>query len=384
MTPLIVLLCLTGFATTVTSGAFPTLLPEIGRTGGLPDWQLGVVGGAYGFARMLADVPVGLFLTHHLRRAFVLGPCLLAAGILIVATGGSFAGVVLGRLLMGVGHALSMMSGLTALLRFATAFKLASALSAFELSGMLGLLAGTLLVGLLPASLGWNAAFLVAGAPLLLAAATVPALMRRLPPSDGAAPRPLFARHAAPPAGPTPPAVTPSVVLAFAAGGTVAAAYSTVEQFLLPLRGSRTLGLERAGIARLLMTMQGCDIVALLPVGTLADRVGPARVLGVSLLVTSGALLLVAFGTLPVVAAGAALFGFSMAAWMLPLGVLRRETAPERIAWRTGLYRVCVDGGIFAGPFLAGLLGARLAPNLGAVWGGALALTGVLFLRRRR
>lgn len=384
MTPLIVLLCLTGFATSVTSGAFPTLLPEIGRTGGLPDWQLGVVAGAYGFARMLADVPVGLFLTHHLRRALVLGPCLLAAGILIVATGGSFAGVVLGRLLMGVGHALSMTSGLTALLRFATAFKLASALSAFELSGMLGLLAGTLLVGLLPASLGWNAAFLVAGAPLLLGAATVPALMRRLPPSDGAAPRPLFARHAAPQAGATHPAITPSVVLAFAAGGATAAAYSTVEQFLVPLRGSRTLGLERAGIARLLMTMQGCDIVALLPVGALADRVGPARVLGVSLLVTSGALLLVAFGTLPVVAAGAALFGFCMAAWMLPLGVLRRETSPERIAWRTGLYRVCVDGGIFAGPFLAGLLGARLAPNLGAVWGGALALTGVLFLRRRR
>src|SRR5260370_7700261 len=102
---------------------------------------------------MLADVPVGLFLTHHLRRAFVLGPCLLAAGILIVATGGSFAGVVLGRLLMGVGHALSMMSGLTALLRFATAFKLASALSAFQLSAIPRLLAPTLLLPLLPPTL---------------------------------------------------------------------------------------------------------------------------------------------------------------------------------------------------------------------------------------
>lgn len=381
MTPLIVSLCLTVFATTFTNGAFPALLPEIGRTGGLPDWELGVVAGAFGFARMLADVPIGLFLTHHLRRALVIGPCLLAAGVVVVTTGGSFPVVVLGRLLMGVGHALGMMGGLTALLRLDASVRLAAALNAFEFSAMLGLLGGTLLVGLLPTSVGWHTAFLVSGAPILLCAVTIPAVLRLLPVASGAAPRPLFARHTAAGAHAPP---TPVVLLAFAVGGTVAAAYSTVEQFMLPLRGSRELGLERPGISRLLMTMQACDIAALLPVGALADRVGPARVLGVSLLVTSVALLLVAFGTLPVVAAGAGLFGFSMAAWMLPLGVLRRETAPERIAWRTGLYRVCVDGGIFAGPFLAGLLGARLAPGLGAVWAGALTLTGVLFLRRRR
>jgi MFS family permease len=180
----------------------------------------------------------------------------------------------------------------------------------------------------------------------------------------------------------TPP--TPAVLLAFAAGGSVGAAYSTVEQFMLPLRASRALGLERAGISRLLLTMQACDIAALLPVGALADRVGVPRVLGVILLVMAGACVLIAFGGLPVVVAGSALFGLSMAGWMLPLGVLKRETAPERIAWRTGLYRVCVDGGIFVGPLLGGLLGARLAPNLGAVWAGTLALSGALFLWRRR
>ena len=381
MTPLIVSLCLTVFGTTFTNGAFPALLPEIGRTGGLPDWELGVVAGAFGFARMLADVPIGLFLTHHLRRALVIGPCLLAAGVVVVTTGGSFSVVVLGRLLMGVGHALGMMGGLTALLRLDAGVKLAAALNAFEFSAMLGLLGGTLLAGLLPTSVGWHTAFLVAGAPILITAVTIPAVLRLLPVASAAASRPLFARHAVAGAHAPP---TPAVLLAFAAGGTVAAAYSTVEQFMLPLRGSRELGLERPGISRLLMTMQACDIAALLPVGVLADRVGTPRVLGVILLVMAGASVLVAFGTLPVVAAGAALFGASMAGWMLPLGVLRRETAPERIAWRTGLYRVCVDGGIFAGPVLAGLLGARLAPGLGAVWAGALALTGARLLRRRR
>ena len=64
--------------------------------------------------------------------------------------------------------------------------------------------------------------------------------------------------------------------------------------------------------------------------------------------------------------------------------VLRRDTEPERIAWRTGLYRVCVDGGIFLGPFLSGVLGMRLAGILPAVSTVALALTALLLLTRAR
>jgi hypothetical protein len=93
---------------------------------------------------------------------------------------------------------------------------------------------------------------------------------------------------------------------------------------------------------------------------------------------------MIGFGALPVVVVGCALFGLSMSGWMLPLTVLRRDTEPERIAWRTGLYRVCVDGGIFLGPFLSGVLGLRLAGILPAVSTVALALTALLLLTRAR
>jgi len=69
---------------------------------------------------------------------------------------------------------------------------------------------------------------------------------------------------------------------------------------------------------------------------------------------------------------------------MLPLGVLRQETRAEHIAWRTGLYRVSVDGGIFLGPFLSGVLGMRHAGFLPAFWTLALAVTGLLLLARAR
>ena len=379
VTSLTALLCLTTFSNIFSGGAFPAVVPDMARSAALADWQLGLVAGAFGFARMIADVPLGLFLTHHLRRALWLGPLVLAIGALCLTSGGGFPILVLGRLLMGLGQALSMMAGLTAILRFQSGKSLASALNAYELSAMIGMLGGVIMIAALPSRLSWNTALLLTCAPQLIGVLVIPKLLSALPAHDG--PQPLFApapHHEAARGG------SSLVPLVFAAGGLVALAYSTMEQFLIPLRASREFGLERTGVARLLMVQQLFDIAALLPIGFLADRRGAARVLPLILLVMAAANALVGFGSLPVVVVGCALFGLSMAGWMLPLGVLRQETASEHIAWRTGLYRVCVDAGIFLGPFLSGVLGMRHAGFLPAFWTAALAITGLLLLARAR
>jgi len=107
-------------------------------------------------------------------------------------------------------------------------------------------------------------------------------------------------------------------------------------------------------------------------------------VLGGVLVVFAAAVGLVGFGTLPLMTVGCALFGFGMAAWMLPLGILRSVTPPAQVAWRTALYRVCVDGGMFAGPFVSGLLGARHAGVLPGVLTVVVAAIGVALLTRAR
>src|SRR5207249_4184606 len=146
--------------------------------------------------------------------------------------------------------------------------------------------------------------------------------------------------------GSEPPAragITLLVALAFAAGAVLATAYSTAELFMLPLRGSRELGLERTGVARMLVIAQTCDIVALLPVGFLADRAGPMRLLGLVVLSMAASSLFIGFGGVGGVAVGAGLMGLAMAGWMLPLAVLRNDTPPAQVPWRTALYRVGVD-----------------------------------------
>jgi MFS family permease len=389
---LIVLVCLMGATTTVSIGAFPALLPELGSAAGLADWQLGAVAGIFGLARMLANLPVGLFITHHLARALMLAPLLTLLGALSLAAGHGFGGLLLGRSLMGVGHTLTMLGGLTAILRHHSGAGLASSLAAVEFSAMLGVLSGATLLTLLPHSVPWNAAILLACAPLLVNLALLPALRRALPRPELGGPRPLFARSqdgpagtAASPAAEVPRSAARLAALAVAAGAAVAVSYSTVEQFAIPLRGSREFGLQRAGIARLSMLSQGVDILTLLPLGALADRRGTPVVLGGVLLVFAVALGFIGFGALPLLAFGCGLFGFSMAAWMLPLSILRAVTPPAQVAWRTARYRVCVDGGMFAGPFVAGLLGtgqAGVLPGLLMVVMAALGLALLWHSRR--
>ncbi len=92
---------------------------------------------------------------------------------------------------------------------------------------------------------------------------------------------------------------------------------------------------------------------------------------------------LVALGGFPLIVAGCVFYGIGMAGWPLQLGLLRRETPAVQIGWRTAIYRVGVDGGVFLGPFLSGLLTAHAPHVLPAICATALIAIGTLILVRR-
>jgi YNFM family putative membrane transporter len=378
----VVLLCLLLFGSTFSIGAFPVLLPEIGSSTGISDFALGVLAGAFGFARVLADIPAGLYITNHLRRALVLAAACLLAGIVLLASGGPLWMLVLGRGLWGAGHALAMLSGITAIVRYVPVTSRSQALNAFELSAMLGVLGGMLLTGFLPPTWAWNVTLAVASAPLLVAIVLVPMLLRALPSEEGAGDRPWFSRgsHAAGPPAP----LSRLAVLAFAAGCVIALAWSAIGQFVLPLRASREFELGRSEVALLIAVPQFIDVLVLLPMGRLADRTSRTRLLGIVLLLFAGGVAAVAYGSLPIVVFGCLLFGIGLAAWMVPVALINHETPASRVAWRTAIYRTGVDAGVFLGPVVSGLLldGDALAV-LGLVIAAALVFLGVAFLRIR-
>src|SRR5262249_24257058 len=179
--------------------------------------------------------------------------------------GDSFGWLVLGRVLMGAGHTLGTLSLLTTLLKTSAESRLASALGAFEFSAMLGMLGGMTLVGALPGTLSWQTAFGIPCSALLPVPLTLRELLRLLPDDGGRGP--WFARTAAlAEAAAAPAAPRGTTMLAFAAGGAIALAYATLEQFVIPVRGNREVGLERAGIARPPMLSPLCETAPLPPV----------------------------------------------------------------------------------------------------------------------
>jgi MFS family permease len=365
------LLCVMVFANTVCVGAFGPLLPDIARAQELADWQLGLLAGSFGFARMIADVPTGLLAGRRLGITLAAAPVLLVAGTLLLWTAGPFPLLVLGRGLIGLGHTLGMVGGLTAILLDHRGAAGSMRLNVFEFAGMAGVLGGLAAVGLLPASWGWPRSLLVACSPVLITLAIMPRLRRAFP--DAPAPAsPAGAAQAgsrapgergraaagfAAAAAPRPFRVPAIVGLMFGVGIVMGVAWSSVSQFLIPLRGTREFGLDRAGVSRLLALSQVVDLLALLPVGWLADRVG--RVLMLSALSACLALgaWAVALGGFAAFAAGCVLLGLGMAGWMFPLGIIREHTDAGRFAFRTGLYRVGIDAAAFLGPLACGVIG---------------------------
>lgn len=374
----VALLCLIIFGNAFSIGAFPVLLPEIGRSAGVDDAMLGAIAGAFGLARVFADLPAGLFITHHLRRAIVLGTASLAIGLLCLASGGPPWLLILGRALFGVGHAFGMLSGITVIVRHAS--RPGFALNALEMSAMLGVLGGMVCAGFLPAEWPWNKTLLVAALPQFLGLLALPALLKVVPlePLDGS-PRPWFSRgHVPEGQDAVRSRLSRMTLLAFATGAVIALTWSALGQFILPLRAAREFDLPRTGVSLLLAIPQVVDVMLLLPIGALADRRSRARVLGTVLLVLAVGIVAVAFGSLPWVIAGCVLFGVGLAAWMLPVGLINRDSPPSRVAWRTALYRVGVDSGVFLGPVLSGVLAERGVLSLvGSTCAALLLLLGI-------
>jgi MFS family permease len=344
----LLLICLTVFCNTFSIGAFPVLLPEVGRVGGFDDLALGAIAGAFGLARLLTDIPAGLFITHHVRRAIVLGAVALV----------------------------------TLIMRLARPGALSFSLNAYEMSAMLGVLGGMICTGAMPRHWPWNMTLLLASLPLVAGLLILPALLKSVPrDSTQGDKRPLFSRGASPGAEGSAP-MSRLTVLVLLTGFFVALCWSAVGQFVLPLRASRDFEFSRQGLSLLLAIPQVLDALFLLPVGMLADRISRARVLGTLLVVLGVGAACTAFGSLPVVFLGCVLFGLGLTAWMIPVGLLNQDGPPAAMAWRTSLYRLGVDGGIFMGPLASGYLAHQgWLDAMGALCASVLVLLGVLIVR---
>jgi len=149
----------------ITATLAPTLVQEFQ----LRSADLGLLAGGYflGFAAM--QLPLGRWLDRHGPRKVVLLFLLAAvAGCVAFATADQFAGLLLGRILCGVGVCACLMAPLTGYRRWYPPDQLMRANSWMLMVGASGMVASTLPVQWLMPWVGWRGIFMVLAALVVL------------------------------------------------------------------------------------------------------------------------------------------------------------------------------------------------------------------------
>ena len=164
----------------ITATLAPTLVQEFALTAG----NLGLLAGGYFFGFALTQLPLGTLLDRFGPQRVVLGflsVAVLACIAFANATG--FVGLLLGRMLCGVGVSACLMAPLTGYRRWYAPALQMRANSWMLMTGALGMVASTLPVQWLMPHIGWRGIFLGLGALLavsmVLIAWQVPSTMTK-------------------------------------------------------------------------------------------------------------------------------------------------------------------------------------------------------------
>ena len=168
-----------------------TLSPILTQELGLQARDLGLLAGGYFFGFSLTQLPLGRWLDRYGPRSVILAFLSVAVlGCVAFAQADSFGGLLLARVLCGVGVSACLMAPLTGYRRWFNASTQWRANSWMLMTGSLGMVAATLPVQWLLPIWGWRALFVAMAACIAVAMLgiwrLVPSWQRHVPAAQGA------------------------------------------------------------------------------------------------------------------------------------------------------------------------------------------------------
>jgi MFS family permease len=371
--PLFALDVLTAF----TVGMVPPILPLLRDEWALSRAEVGLVHTAYALGRLGTSYPASRLRARHGTRAAVfVGLAILIAGALGCGLAPTFLAFLAARLLMGIGASAAFLAVFAELLERAPARWLGRLTNGFEGMAILSLGVGGALGAWLAGAAGWRWVFIGAVPVLLLCGGT----WRMLDPGAG--------RRAAAPGAATSPgwAGHRRLLPVHAASLALAMTWAGLFATLAPLLGHGAYGLGSEAIGLGLGAGYLSELVGLLAVGLVIDRVRREPVfLAGAVAVAAGGLVLAAGVRPAAFVLGLALVGGGFAVWMVPATLLAERVGTPVPPGHLAVYRVAMDTGMIVGPLLIGgaadLVGVRAAAG-GA--GFALLLGAAMLARSRR
>ena len=346
-------------------GLLGPLLPLLRETFAVSPGEVGLLTSMSGLSSVVMD----LIAAYLLQRRPLLSLLLQGIGLAGVALLGSilapsFYWLVAAQMLLGFGLGITRVACLMIIVTGTPRAEQGRANNLLEFSAIAGLTLSPTLSGLTASLLHWRAAFalamvFVAGAcgwvlytRQALAAAVGAATGRHNPDMPATAqPAPRLEASA------TAASYTRVIGIAYVATFVLSFIWSGFISTAMPLFGGEVVGIPPATLGLAFTAGLLVDLVLLLPIGWLSDRLEARVVLTPALLLMAGALAYLpqatSFGGLLVVSI---CLHTGFAAWGMPSAALALCTPRERLARTMGIYRLLVDGAVVIAPWLVGTL----------------------------
>lgn len=346
-------------------GLLSPLLPLLRETLRVSPGELGLLTSMSGLSSVVMD----LIAAYLLQRRPLLSLLLQGIGLAGVALLGSmlapgFYWLVAAQVLLGFGLGITRVACLMLIVAGTPRAAQGRANNLLEFSAIAGLTVSPTLSGLAASLLHWRAAFALA--LLFVAGAfgwvlyTRQALVEAVETAPGR-PNPDVPATARP--APHPEALAETVMhtrivgIAYVATFVLSFIWSGFVSTALPLFGGEVVGVSPSTLGLVFTAGLLVDLILLLPMGWLSDRLEGRVVLTPALLLMAGAL---AF--LPQATSLGGLFVVSIclhtgfAAWGMPSAALALCTPRASLARTMGIYRLLVDGAVVIAPWLVGTL----------------------------
>ncbi len=362
--------------TAFTVGMVPPLLPVLAGDFGLSTVEAGLVNTVYAAGRLAGSYPASRIRARWGTRAAVfLGIAGLIAGSAVCGLAPTFAGFLVGRLVMGLGASAAFLAIFGELLEAAPGPWRGRLANAFEAMAIVSIAVGGVLGAAVARAVGWRGVFVAVGPLLLLGFAA----WRPLGPEAGRG-RPGAGGDAGAARRATVRPLVPVYFASLAMGLTWSGLYPT----LVPLVGAAHYRLDATGLGWAMGAGYLAEVLGLAALGLVIDRVRrePAFLVG-ALSVTAGGLLLAWATQTGGFVVGLILIGAGFAVWMIPATVLADRAGTPLPPGHLAAYRIVMDTGMILGPLLLGGLAELAGDRVAVGVAGFVVVIGALAMLRR-
>lgn len=321
------------------------VLPQYALSFSIPVAAAGWAISAFALARMLADIPAGILADRFGRKQnMVLGLVLIAFSSAVAGMAPSYAWLVVGRIMQGIGSALYVTSATTWVVRISGGEQRGRFMSLYSGFIFLGTCFGPSIGGYAAVNFGLNAPFFVYGGFAVLGLlATLP--LKETVTHTEDRPAPMRWKDV------QQVIMNPSFLLVNSSVFALFFLRAGVRSTLVPLYAAINLGLSEDKIGIALTVAAIVTSVFVFPTGWFSDRVGrKAPVMACMFMSAFAVLLIPSQDSLGGLIGIMALYGFatglqgSIAAWPA-------DVAPQdKLGTAMGVYRLIGDIGMVVGP----------------------------------